>query len=290
MVVSPGKVVTRAPWAQPRARDSSGERPAIGRRKGRPRSRRRRRRGRRRRARRSARRSSGRRARATALQSWRSVECTSRRVVATALTLGKRFLTSSIMPRKAAGSSLERLRLEPWGPRGRGRAGGPPRCRRGRRRARRCGRGRLGLRRTRWAPGMRGRPELRAVVEVEGGDGARRLGGLHGLDDELGRGGREGREDAAGVEPADAGGPALVPQTSASRAGASTAEDGLPVEAAGPQEGGGLVRAVVEDDRRAHALAAVAPDLGDVGAAHAVVLEARVVGLDAGLAHGALRP
>ena len=47
-------------------------------------------------------------------------------------------------------------------------------------------------------------PELLAEVEVEGADGARRLGRLHALDDHLGGGRRQRREDAAAVEPAHA--------------------------------------------------------------------------------------
>ena len=51
-----------------------------------------------------------------------------------------------------------------------------------------------------------GGPELGAVVQVEGGDGAGLAGGLHAFDDEFGGGGGERGEDAAGVEPADASG------------------------------------------------------------------------------------
>ena len=49
-----------------------------------------------------------------------------------------------------------------------------------------------------------GRPELGPVVQVERGDGAGGLGGLHPFDDQ--RRGRLGerREDAAGMEPAHA--------------------------------------------------------------------------------------
>src|SRR5208282_5885234 len=83
--------------------------------------------------------------------------------------------------------------------------------------------------------------------------------------------GRESGEDAAGVEPPDA-----------------RAEDRVPIEAARPEEGGSLVRAVIEHDGSADSLASVAPDLRDVGAAHAVVPEAGVIGLDARLAHDAL--
>ncbi len=107
-------------------------------------------------------------------------------------------------------------------------------------------------------------PELLAEVEVERGDGARGLRGLHAFDDDLGRRLRKGREDAARVEPAD-----------------TAREDFPPVEVAGLELRGGLIRAVVEDDGRADAVAAVAVDGGDVGAAHAVVLEPLVEGLDA---------
>ena len=78
-------------------------------------------------------------------------------------------------------------------------------------------------------------------------------------------------EDAAGMEPAHAAG-----------------EDPGPVEVAGLEQGAGLVRAVVEDDRRAHAVAAVAVDRGDIGPADAVVLEPFVERRHAGFAHAAL--
>ncbi len=107
MVVSPGVVVSRAPWAQPRSdgflgRGSAEQSVDEARRKavatadaiqdvqlarrrlnGRPST------------------------QATALQVWRCVEGTSRSVVATAFTDGNFALTSSIMPRKTAGSSAE---------------------------------------------------------------------------------------------------------------------------------------------------------------------------------------
>ena len=90
------------------------------------------------------------------------------------------------------------------------------------------------------------------------------MAACHAFDDDLGRGRRQGGEDAAAVEPADAAG-----------------KDGLPVEIARLEQGAGLVAAVVEDHGRAHALAAVAIDGGHVGAVHAVVLEVLVEGLDA---------
>ena len=105
-------------------------------------------------------------------------------------------------------------------------------------------------------------PELGAVVEVEGDDGAGGFGGLHALDDDFGGGRRERGEDAAAVEPAHAAG-----------------EDALPVEVAGLELGAGFVAAVVEHDRGAHALAAVAIDGRHVGAVDAVVLEVLVEGL-----------
>ena len=78
------------------------------------------------------------------------------------------------------------------------------------------------------------RPELGAVVQVERGDGAGGLGRLHPLDDQRGGRLRERREDAARVEPAHA-----------------PAEDACPVEVARLEQGAGLVRPVVEDDRGA---------------------------------------
>ena len=94
---------------------------------------------------------------------------------------------------------------------------------------------------------------------------------LHPLDDELGRRLGERGEDAAGVEPAHAAG-----------------EDRLPVEVAGLEQAAGLVGAVVEDDRRADAVAAVAVDGGDVRPADAVVLEPLVERRDAHLADAGL--
>ena len=107
-------------------------------------------------------------------------------------------------------------------------------------------------------------PELLAEVEVERGDRARGLRRLHAIDDHLGGRLGERGEDAAAVEPAHA-----------------ALEDLVPVEVAGLELRGGLVRAIVEDDGGAYAVAAVAVDGGDVGAAHAVVLEPLVEGLDA---------
>ena len=78
----------------------------------------------------------------------------------------------------------------------------------------------------------------------------------------------ERREDAAAVEPAHA-----------------AAEDRVPVEVARLQLRGGLVGAVVEDDRRAHAVAAIAVDGGHVRPADAVVLEALVERRDPHRAH-----
>src|SRR5919205_1538907 len=107
-------------------------------------------------------------------------------------------------------------------------------------------------------------PELLAEVQVERSHGARGLRRPHRFNDDLGRRLRQRREDAARVEPAHAAREYLVP-----------------VEVARLQERGGLVRAVVEDDGGADAVAAVAVDGGEVGAAHAVVLEPLVEGLDA---------
>ncbi len=58
-------------------------------------------------------------------------------------------------------------------------------------------------------------------------------------------------------------------------------EDLLPVEVAGLELRGRLVRTVVEDDRRAHAVTAIAVHRGDVGAGHAVVGKALEERLDA---------
>ena len=116
-----------------------------------------------------------------------------------------------------------------------------------------------------------GGPELGAVVQVEGGDGPGRLGRLHPLDDQFRRGLGEGGEDAAGVEPPHAAG-----------------EDRLPVEVAGLEQRPGLVGAVVEDDRRADAGAAVAVHGGHVRPADAVVRERLVEGRHAVLADAPL--
>ena len=107
-------------------------------------------------------------------------------------------------------------------------------------------------------------PELSAVVEVEGGDGASGFGGLHGFDDEFRGGGGKSSEDSAAMEPADAAG-----------------EDFLPVEVAGLEKACGFVAAVVEHDGSANAVSLVAVDGGHVGSANAVVAEAFVEGFDA---------
>ncbi len=116
-----------------------------------------------------------------------------------------------------------------------------------------------------------GRPEFRAIVEVERGDGAGGLGGLHSLDDQRSGGLGERREDAAGMKPAHA-----------------AVENPRPVEVAGLEQGTGFIRAVVEDDRRPHSVAAIAVDGGDIGPAHAVVLEPFVERSHAGFAHAGL--
>ena len=64
-------------------------------------------------------------------------------------------------------------------------------------------------------------------------------------------------------------------------------EDARPVEVAGPEHGGRLVGAVIEDHGRTHALAAIAVDGGDIGAADAVVREPLVERRHARLAHPA---
>ena len=110
-------------------------------------------------------------------------------------------------------------------------------------------------------------PELLAVVEVEGGDGAGLLGGLHRFHDDLSGGGGERRKRFR-------------------RSGTSARPERrcLPIEVAGLELRGGLVAAVVENDGSADAEALVAVDGGHVGAMHAIVLEVLVEGLDA---HGA---
>src|ERR1035437_2804005 len=102
-----------------------------------------------------------------------------------------------------------------------------------------------------------GFPERRAVVEIVTDDRAVLVGGLDGLDGELRGGGGERREDAAGVEPADA----------------EFAEDVVPIEVAGLELRGGGIAAIGVADGAADAEAA----LGEVepvadGAADAVVL------------------
>ncbi|MFT3961480.1 hypothetical protein [Propionivibrio sp.] len=112
-------------------------------------------------------------------------------------------------------------------------------------------------------------PQLGPVVQVERHHGAGRLGGLHAFHDDVRRRLGKRREDAAAMEPAHAAG-----------------EDFLPVEIARLEQAAGLVGAVVEDDGRTHAKAAVAIDRGHVRPAHPVVLETLVEGLHA---HGADR-
>lgn len=120
-------------------------------------------------------------------------------------------------------------------------------------------------------PARGGVPQFRPVIQVETRDRPRGLGGLHPLDDDLGRGVGQRREDAARVEPLHPAG-----------------EDGGPVEVAGLEPRRGLVRPVVEDHRRADALAAVAVDGGEVRPADAVVVVVLEERRDAHLADAAL--
>ena len=95
-----------------------------------------------------------------------------------------------------------------------------------------------------------------------------RLGGLHAFDDQVGRRLRQRREDATAVKPAD-----------------TFAEDRGPVEVAGLQPRGGLIRPVVEDDRAAHAKSAVAVDGGHIWAQDAVMRKRLVERSDPHRAH-----
>src|SRR6266481_7128312 len=61
-------------------------------------------------------------------------------------------------------------------------------------------------------------------------------------------------------------------------------KDLVPIKIAGLQLRGGLVTTIVEDHRRAHAIAAITVDCRDVWTIDAVVFEPFVEGLDA---HGA---
>ena len=81
-------------------------------------------------------------------------------------------------------------------------------------------------------------PELLAIVQVEAHYRAGFLGRLRGFDDQFRRGLGKRRENAARVEPAHA-----------------LAEDGLPIEIAGLEQRAGLVTPVVENHWGAHALA-----------------------------------
>ncbi len=99
-------------------------------------------------------------------------------------------------------------------------------------------------------------PELGAIVQIEGGDRARRLGRLHAFGNELASGFRQRRENSAAVKPAD-----------------SRSEDGLPIEVAGLKHRPRLVRTIVENHGSAHAEAAIAVNGRHVGAVHAIVLE-----------------
>ena len=110
----------------------------------------------------------------------------------------------------------------------RGPSAGPPRCRPARRR---CSTMRLSTSTARSAPpdAVHSFSRKFRSNDVDRAGGSRRL---HAFDDQLGGRRRQRREDAAAVKPADA-----------------AAEDRVPVEVAGLEPGGGLVGAVVEHDR-----------------------------------------
>ena len=76
------------------------------------------------------------------------------------------------------------------------------------------------------------------------------------FDDDFRRRGRKRGKNSAAMEPADA-----------------AREDRLPIEVTLFEQTGGFVGAVVENDRRPHALSAVAIHGGDVRPAHAIVGE-----------------
>src|SRR5688500_15673425 len=97
-------------------------------------------------------------------------------------------------------------------------------------------------------------PQFFSVFEVEARHRASLARRLHALDDELARRLGKRSEDAAAVEPAHAAG-----------------KDGTPVEVTWLKLGGRLVGPVVEHDRCAHAVTAVAVDRGQVRAVDAVV-------------------
>src|SRR5204863_4008502 len=84
-------------------------------------------------------------------------------------------------------------------------------------------------------------PQRRAVVEIEGDDGAVPPGRGHRLDRERGGARRERGEDAAAMEPAS---PVAT-------------EDGVPVDVARPQHRGRGMPAVGAAERRANAEAAL---------------------------------
>src|SRR5258708_13256514 len=102
------------------------------------------------------------------------------------------------------------------------------------------------------------------------------LGGLHGFDGDVGRGGGKRAEDAAGVKPA----------------GALLAEDLVPIDVAFFQVGDGGVAAIVGAEGGAHAETA----LGEIesvarAAADAIVLDPAAEGLaDAALGAELLHP
>src|SRR5206468_1333468 len=107
-------------------------------------------------------------------------------------------------------------------------------------------------------------PQLLPEIQVEGYYCAGGLGRLHAFDDQLRGCFRERGENSAAVEPAHAAG-----------------EDSLPVEVTRFEPRRRFVTAIVEDDRRAHTVAAVAIHGGHVRTGDSVVLEALVEGFDA---------
>ena len=107
-------------------------------------------------------------------------------------------------------------------------------------------------------------PELGAIVQIEGSDGARRLGRLHGLGDELAGGFRQCGKDSTTVKPPD-----------------PRAKDGGPIKIPGFEHGPGFVRPIIENHRRPHAEAAIAVYGGHIGAVHAIVLKMLVERLNA---------
>ena len=114
-------------------------------------------------------------------------------------------------------------------------------------------------------------PKLGPVVQVERADGSGFFRSRDSLENQLAGGVRKRRKNSARVKPLHA-----------------LSKDLCPIEVAGLQQGAGLVGAVVEDNRWAHTVAAVAVNGRDVGPTDAIVFEALEEGRHAHFANPTL--